>query len=108
MVHYSYLWRDLLEIGKSVVLGNVINKMKGITTRFIAIFGGSAIGLFIGYLSSSEYIEYVRRTAASDEDMTQAAFLCIIFIFPVTSIFGGVIGNLLWKRVNMMKRGKSQ
>jgi uncharacterized membrane protein SpoIIM required for sporulation len=82
--------------------------MKGISTRFIAIFSGTAIGLFIGYLSSGEYIEYVRRTAASDEDMTQAAFLCIIFVFPVTSIIGGIIGNLFWKRNNMIKRGKSQ
>ncbi len=89
-----------------MVLGNAIMFMKAISTRVIAIFSGTAIGFFMGYLFSGELVEYVRRTAASDEDITQAAFLCIILVFPLASICGGMLGNILWKRNNTMKRNR--
>ena len=69
-----------------------------ILIRFVIISIGAAIGLFSGYLFSESFLNHIRRTATSDEDITQAAFLCITIIFPLSLIIGGIIGNFLYIR----------
>ena len=71
--------------------------MKYSFVRIISIIIGLVIGFFVSYLLSGLFTEYIRKTAKSEDDITQAAFLCILLVFPVVTIFGGVVGNWFYR-----------
>ncbi len=65
---------------------------------FISIILGLSIGLGIGHLCSEIYTTKVANQAISDDEITKAAMVSIMVIFPLSIISCGVIAGFIHKK----------